>query len=96
MLVVYLERVSDVVVVSHFSDVFVFGAFAEGQRKVLVSLLPVVIRTHRVHPQDHVFILLVFMVLFAPQNRSPKPNPQKQQNHLFRKTLFLIQKYFSS
>lgn len=42
------------------------GARAEGQREVLVGLLPVVVRPHRVHPQDH---LLLIRVLSTTHNR---------------------------
>ena len=35
------------------------GALAEGQGEVRVGLLPVVVRAHRVHPEDHLLAVLV-------------------------------------
>ena len=60
------------------------GALAEGQRVVGVGLLAVVVRPDGVHPQDHLLVVAVRVIVLVRQDRrrQQRRRHEEQRDHL--------------
>lgn len=58
-------------------------ALAEGQRQKRVRLLAIVIRSHGVHPQDHLVaeLILVCVLVCIGHSQQEEPRPERLCNH---------------